>query len=159
MSGMDKFSSKVHRVHMELGGELLNSLRIKTQFFERLQSVGVVDGAAHTQKDDVKSNRGSLEKVASTSSQYLISTRWMSRRGLLRSLGRCCLGLVALLVAGGAAEVLPVSLNCPLPLRRTHPPTLVLFRLHREIWALSLLPRRTKQLRETGNGRKLKTKI
>jgi len=28
-------------------------------------------------------------------------------------------------VAGGAAEVLPVSLNCPLPLRRTHPPTLV----------------------------------
>jgi len=59
------------------------------------------------------------------SSQYLISTRWMSRRGLLRSLGRCCLGFVALLVAGGAAEVLPVSLNCPLPLRRTHPPTLV----------------------------------
>jgi len=38
------------------------------------------------------------------SSQYLISTRWMSRRVLLRSLGRCCLGLVALLVAGGAAE-------------------------------------------------------
>ena len=28
-------------------------------------------------------------------------------------------------MAGGAAEVLPVSLNCPLPLRRTHPPTLV----------------------------------
>ena len=39
------------------------------------------------------------------------------------SLGRCCLGLVALLVAGGASEVLPV--NCPLPLRRAHPPTLV----------------------------------
>jgi hypothetical protein len=33
-SGMDKFSSKVHRVHMELGGKLLNSLRIKTQFLE-----------------------------------------------------------------------------------------------------------------------------
>ena len=47
----------------------------------------------------------------------------MSRQGLLRSLGRCCLGLVALLVAGGAAEALPVSLNCPLPLRRTHPPS------------------------------------
>ena len=60
------------------------------------------------------------------SSQYLISTRWMSRRGLLRSLCRCCLGLVAeLLVAGGAAEVLPVSLDFPLPLRRTHSPTLV----------------------------------
>jgi hypothetical protein len=28
-------------------------------------------------------------------------------------------------VAGSAAEVLPVSLNCPLPLRRTHPPTFV----------------------------------
>ena len=49
----------------------------------------------------------------------------MSRRVLLKSLGRCCLGLVAVLVAGGAAEVLPVSLNRPLPLRRTHPPTLV----------------------------------
>ena len=41
------------RVHMELGGKLLNSLRIKTQFLERLQGVGVVDGAARTQKDDV----------------------------------------------------------------------------------------------------------
>jgi hypothetical protein len=38
-SGMDKFSSKVHRVHMELGGKLLNSLRNETQFLERLQSV------------------------------------------------------------------------------------------------------------------------
>ena len=63
-SGMDKFSSKVHRVHMELGGKLLNSLRIETQVLERLQSVSVVDGAAHTQKDDVESNGGSLEKVA-----------------------------------------------------------------------------------------------
>ena len=46
MSGMDKFSSKVHkvhRVHMELGGMLFYSLRIKTQFLERLQSVSVVD--------------------------------------------------------------------------------------------------------------------
>ena len=124
-SGMDKFSSKVHRVHMELEGKLLNSLRIKSQFLERLQSVSVVDGAAHTQKDDdVESNGGSLENVAkvfvlflcgvqlvfrSVSSQYLISTRWLSRQGLLRSLGRCCLGLVALLVAGGAAGVLPVA--------------------------------------------------
>ena len=41
---------------MELGGKLLNSLRIETQFFERLQSVGVIDGAAYTQKDDVESN-------------------------------------------------------------------------------------------------------
>ena len=34
------------------------------------------------------------------SSQYLILTRWMSRRGLLKSLGRCCLGLVALSTGG-----------------------------------------------------------
>ena len=43
---------------------LLNSLRIETQFLERLQSVGVVDGAAHTKKDDVESNGGSLKNVA-----------------------------------------------------------------------------------------------
>ena len=50
---------------MELGGKLLNSLRIETQFLERLlQSVSVVDGAARTQKDDVESNGGSLENVA-----------------------------------------------------------------------------------------------
>ena len=61
---MDKFSRKVHRVQMELGGKLLTSLRIKTQFIERLQSVSVVDGTAHTQKDDVESNGGSLENVA-----------------------------------------------------------------------------------------------
>ena len=40
---MDKISSKVHRVHMELGGKLFYSFRIKTQFFERLQSVSVAD--------------------------------------------------------------------------------------------------------------------
>ena len=61
---MDKFSSKVHRVHIKLGGKLLNSLRFETQFLERLQSVSVVDGAAHTQKEDVESNGGSLENVA-----------------------------------------------------------------------------------------------
>ena len=49
---------------MELGGKLLKSLRIKTQILERLQSVSVVDDATHTQKDDVESNRGSLENVA-----------------------------------------------------------------------------------------------
>ena len=58
---MDKISSKVHKVHMELGGKLLNSLRIKTQFLERLQSASSVDGAAHTQKDNLESNGGSLE--------------------------------------------------------------------------------------------------
>ena len=45
---------------MELGGKLLNSLRIETQFLERLQSVSVVDGATHTQKNDVESNGGKV---------------------------------------------------------------------------------------------------
>jgi hypothetical protein len=140
-SGMDKFSSKVNRVHMELGGKLLNSLRIETQFLESLESVSVVDGAAHTQKDDVESNGGTLESVAKVFVLFLCSVQLVLRSGVLTvldldkvdvttrfaegSLGWCCLGLVALLVVGGAAEVLPVSLNCPLPLRRTHPPTLV----------------------------------
>jgi hypothetical protein len=53
-SGMDKVSSEVHRVHMELGGELLNSFRIKSQFLERLQSVGVVYGATHSHRPHPK---------------------------------------------------------------------------------------------------------
>ena len=81
-SGMDKFSSKVHRVHMELGGKLLNSLRIKTQFFERLQSVSVVDGATHTQKDDVESNRGSLENVAEIFVLFLCGVQLVLRSGV-----------------------------------------------------------------------------
>jgi hypothetical protein len=101
--------------------------------------VSVVDGATHTQEDDVESNGGSLENVAEifvllfcgvqlvlrSGVLTILDLGWMSRRVLLRSLGRRCLGLVALLAAGGAARVLPVSFNCPLPLRRTHPPTLV----------------------------------
>jgi len=103
--------------------------------------MSVVDGATHTQKDDVESNGGSLENVAEIFVLFLCGVQLVLRSGvltiildldevdatpsLLRSLGRCCLGLVALLVAGSAAGVLPVSLNCPLPLRRTHPPTLV----------------------------------
>ena len=71
MSGMDKFSSKVHRVHMELGGKLLYSLIIKTQFLKRLQSVSVVDGATYTQKNDVRSNGGFLENVANVFVFYL----------------------------------------------------------------------------------------
>jgi hypothetical protein len=59
------------------------------------------------------------------SSPYLISMRWMSHWRMLRSLGRRCLGKVDLLVAGGAAEVLPVPLSCPLPLLRIHPPSLL----------------------------------
>ena len=81
-SGMDKFSSKVHRVHTELGGKLLNSLRIETQFFERLQSVSVVDGATHTQKDDVESNGGSLENVAEIFVLFLCGVQLVLRSGV-----------------------------------------------------------------------------
>jgi len=82
-SSMDKFSSKVHRVHMELGGKLLYSLRIKTQFLERLQGVSVVDSAAHTQKDDVESNGGSLENVAKVFVLFLCGVQLVPRSGVL----------------------------------------------------------------------------
>ena len=75
-SGMDKVSSKVHRVHMELGGKLINSLKIETQFLERLQNVSVVVGAAHTQKDDVESNRGSLEMLQMSLSTSFAAFSW-----------------------------------------------------------------------------------
>ena len=68
---------------MELGGKLLNSLRVKTQFLKRLQSVIVVDGAAHTQKDDVKSNRGSLENVAKVFVLFLCGVQLVLRSGVL----------------------------------------------------------------------------
>ena len=92
--------------------------------------MSLVDGAAHTQKDDLKSNRGSLENVAKVFVMFLCGVQLVLRSCVLtildldevdvlpmfaESLGRCCLGLVALLVAGSAAEVLPVSFNCSLP--------------------------------------------
>jgi hypothetical protein len=128
---------------MELGGKLLNSLRIKIQFLERLQSVNVVDGATHTQEDDVESNGGSLENVAEIFLLFLCDVQLVLRSGVFtildldevdvtpnfaevfRSVLSGVGGSTGGLVAGGAARVLPVSLNCPLPLRRTHPPTLV----------------------------------
>ena len=82
-SSTDKFSSEVHKVHMELGGKLLNSLRIETQFFERLQSVGVVDGTAHTQKDDAESNGGSLENDAKVFVLILCGVQLVLRSGVL----------------------------------------------------------------------------
>jgi hypothetical protein len=68
---------------MELGGKLLKSLRIKTQFLERLQSVSVVDGATHTQKDDVESNGGFLENVAEIFVLFLCGVQLVLRSGVL----------------------------------------------------------------------------
>jgi len=81
-SGMDKFSSEVHSVHMELGGKFLYSLRIETQFLERLQSVSVVNGAIHTQEDDVESNGGSLESVAEIFVLFLCGVQLVLRSGV-----------------------------------------------------------------------------
>ena len=126
---------------MKLGrSKFLSSLRIKTQILKRLQRVIVVDGT--TPKKMVRSvaeapwrleQRSLCCSCAAlswfcglVSSQYLIMMRWISRWRMLRSLGWCCLEKVDLLVAaGGAVEVLPVSLSCPLPLLRAHPPSLL----------------------------------
>ena len=82
MSGMDKYSSEVHSVHMELGGKFLYSLRIETQFLERLQSVSFVDVATHTQKNDVESNGGSLENVADIFVLFLCGVQLVLRSGV-----------------------------------------------------------------------------
>ena len=94
----------------------------------------VVDSATHTQKDDVEVNGGSLEDGAKIFVLFLRGAQLALRSSvltvldldkvdvtlrMLRSLDRCCLGKVDLLVAGGTAEVLPVPLSCPLPLLRT----------------------------------------
>ena len=43
----------------------------------------VVDGAAHTQKDDVESNRGSLENVAMVFVLFLCGVQLVLRYGVL----------------------------------------------------------------------------
>jgi hypothetical protein len=58
-------------------------LRIKTQFLERLQSVSVVNGAVHTQKDDVESNGGSLENVAMVFALFFCSLQLVLSSGVL----------------------------------------------------------------------------
>ena len=47
-------------MNMKLGIKFLNSLRIKTQLLKPIQRVIVVEGAAHSQKDGVEDNGGSL---------------------------------------------------------------------------------------------------
>ena len=100
----------------------------------------VVDGANHSQKDDVEGNRGSLMKDgAEAFVLFLPGAKLVLRSSVLtvldlevdvmlenaENLGRCCLGKVDPQMAGSAAEVLQVSLRCPLPLLRTHPPSLL----------------------------------
>ena len=56
---------------------------VETQFLERLQRVGVVDGAAHIQKDDGDSNGGSLENVAEVFVLFLCGVQLVLRSGVL----------------------------------------------------------------------------
>jgi hypothetical protein len=83
---MDKSGSKVHRVHMELGGKLLNSLRIKTQFL-RFQSVRVIDSATHSQKDCMEGNRGYLAVGAEAFVLFLRGAQLVLRSSVLTVLG------------------------------------------------------------------------
>jgi len=53
-SDMDKLGSTIDRTNMKLGSKFLNSLKIKTQLFKRLQHVIVVDGVTYSQKDGVE---------------------------------------------------------------------------------------------------------
>ena len=80
---MDKFSSKVYRVYMELGGKLLKSLRIKTQLLTRLQRVIVVDHATHSQEDGVESNGGSLKDGAEAFMRFLRVAQLVLRSSVL----------------------------------------------------------------------------
>jgi len=45
--------------------------------------VSVVDGATHTQKDDVESNGGSLENVAEICVRFLCGVQLVLRSGVL----------------------------------------------------------------------------
>jgi aspartate carbamoyltransferase regulatory subunit len=53
--------SVIDRMNMKLESKILNSLTLRTQLLKRLQRVIAVDSAAHSQKDGVESNGGSLK--------------------------------------------------------------------------------------------------
>jgi hypothetical protein len=101
--------------------------------------VAAVDGATHAPKYGVEGIRGSLKNGTEVFMLFPRDAQLVQRSSVLtvldpnevdvtlkyaenfRSVLR--LGKVALLVACGAAEMLLVSLNCPLSLLRSHPPT------------------------------------
>ena len=130
-SGMDEFGSVINRMNMKLGSEFLNSLIFKTQLLKRLQRMIVVDSATYSQKDGVEANGGSLEDGAEAFLLFLRGAQLALRSSVLTVLdldevnvtlenaeifGSVLSGEVNLLVAaGGAAEVFPFSLSCPLP--------------------------------------------
>ena len=85
-SGMNKVSDEVHRVHMELEGKLLKSLRIKIQFLERLQRVIVVDDATHSHKGGVEGNGGALKDGAEAFMLFLRGAQLVMQSSVLTAL-------------------------------------------------------------------------
>jgi hypothetical protein len=81
--GMDKFGSLIDRMNMKLGSKFINSLRIKTQLLKRLQGAIVVDGAAHSQKDGVERNEGSLKGGAEAFLLFLRVAQLVLRSSVL----------------------------------------------------------------------------
>ena len=61
----------------------LKSLRIKSQLLKSLQRVFVVDGATHTQKDNMEGNRGSLKGGAEAFMLFLRSAYLFLRSNVL----------------------------------------------------------------------------
>jgi hypothetical protein len=91
--------------------------------------VSVVDGATHTQKDDVESNGGSLKNVAEIFVLFLCGVQLVLRSGVFTILDLAEVDVMPRFAevfksmlswvggsTGGAAGMLPVSLNFPLPL-------------------------------------------
>jgi len=68
---------------MELGGKLLNSLRIETQFLERLQRVIAVHGVTHPQKDGLEGKGGSLKNGAEAFMLFLRGAQLVLRSSVL----------------------------------------------------------------------------
>ena len=81
-SGMASLAAKFTECTWSLEASFL-TLRIKTQFLERLQSGSDVDGDIHTQKDDLEGNGGSLENVAEIFVLFLCGVQLVLRSGVL----------------------------------------------------------------------------
>jgi hypothetical protein len=83
MYGMNKFGSIIDRMNMQLGSKYLSSLRIKTQFLERLQRVIVADSATHSQKDGMEGNGGGSLKGGAEAVLFLRGAQLFLRSSVL----------------------------------------------------------------------------
>jgi len=60
MSGTGRFTSVLNKTSMRLHSKLGSFLRIKTKVIERLRAIRAVNGATHSQKDNLEANGGSI---------------------------------------------------------------------------------------------------